>query len=408
MTSTPQNSDSVPWRLMRLAALTLAMALLPTLFAALPAQGQTYAILHSFSGGEPDGGEPMAGLLLGPTGNLFGTASEGGGCATCDGTVFKLDTSGTLTVLHSFEDAEGVDPQAGVIRGPSGELYGTTYLTNGNSCQCGTVYKLYKGTLTVLHTFSGPDGSEPDAGLFRDAAGNLYGTTRIGGAFNHGTLFKLDTTGTLTVLHSFGANVKRDGRAPYAGLVLDGSGNAYGTTFYGGPSGEGTIYKLNLATGKYATLYSFPGPPGGASPAAGLIRDTAGNLYGTTYIGGNDNVGTIFKFDKRTSTVTVLYSFPWHGGGPEGAYPYGGLVRDSAGNLYGTTVMGGAYRDGTVFKLGTTNTLTVLHSFKLSTEGGGDGAFPFGSLVLDPAGNLFGTTQAGGAYGWGTIFKLTP
>jgi uncharacterized repeat protein (TIGR03803 family) len=407
MTNTTQTNGSAPRRHARVAALTLAMVAMPAIFAAPLAQGQTYqgqtyTVIHSFSGAGGDGAAPMAGLLLSPTGNLFGTTIAGG--ADDFGAVFRLDTSNILTVVHSLNGVpEGAYPVAGLIRDSAGNFYGTAKL-EGGGCDCGTVFKLSKGTLTVLHTFSGPDGIFPSSSLLRDSAGNLYGTTFEGGAFNHGTLFKLDTTGTFTLLHSFGAG--KDGKRPYAGLVQDGSGNAYATTYYGGTSGQGTIYKLNLATGKYATLYSFPGPPGGASPTAGLIRDSADNLYGATYIGGDNNNGTIFKFDRRNSTAAVLYSFPGPGGrGPEGEYPYGGLVRDSAGNLYGTTVSGGTYKDGTVFKLDTTGTLTVLHHFGAFS---GDGTIPYAGLVLDSAGNLFGTTMQGGAYGEGTIFKLTP
>jgi len=404
MTDTGQNNCSV--RGLARTALALALLLLLATFATRSAQGQTYAIIHSFGGiNRKDGASPIAGLLLGPTGNLFGTTSAGGDDTACDcGTVYELNTSGELTLLHNFNRPEGTNPVAGLIRDSAGNFYGTAKLEGGD-CDCGTVFKLSKGTLTVLHTFSGPDGIFPSSSLLRDSAGNLYGTTFEGGAFNHGTLFKLDTSGTLTVLHSFGEGTK-DGKTSYAGLVQDGSGNAYGTTYYGGTSRRGTIFKLNLTTGKYATLYSFPGSPGGASPTAGLIRDSAGNLYGTSYLGGDSGNGTIFKFDKRNSTATVLYSFPGPGGrGPEGEYPYGGLVLDSAGNLYGTTVSGGTYKDGTVFKLDTTGTLTVPHHFGAFS---GDGTIPYAGLVLDSAGNLFGTTMQGGAYGWGTIFKLTP
>lgn len=397
MTNTPQNNDSDPWRLMRLAALTLAMALLPTLFAALPTQGQTYTILHSFNG--EDGASLMAGLFRDPAGNLYGTAGAGGPFSG-DGTVFKLNTAGTLTILHNFKGPEGANPEAGLIRDSAGNFYGTASQGGDPSCgHCGTVFKLYKGTLTTLHTFTGRDGSAPFAPLVRDSAGNLYGTTRQGGALNAGTVFKLDTSGTLTVLHSFGW--KTDGRAPWDGLLQDGSGNAYGTTFGGGTSGVGTVFKLNLTTGKYVVLYNFPGAPGGAKPFAGLIRDSAGNLCGTTSLGGDHGHGVIFKLDKLTLAVTVLHSFA----GPDGLNPWGGLVRDSGGNLYGTTADGGNYKEGTAFKLDTTGTLTVLHHFGAFT---GDGMYPLANLALDPAGNLYGTTEDGGAYGEGTIFKLTP
>jgi uncharacterized repeat protein (TIGR03803 family) len=299
-------------------------------------------------------------LAGGSEGDLYGT-TNGGGVAG-KGVVFKLDTTGTETVLHSFTDgADGGAPWAGVIRDSAGDLYGTT--TGGGPSDYGVVFKLNTtGTETVLHSFTGgADGGSPLAGLIRDSAGNLYGTAQAGGASVLGVVFKLDTTGTETVLHSFTGGA--DGATPFARLIRDSAGNLYGTTQYGG---------------------------GGSS----------GN---NCYYGG---CGAVFKLDT-TGTETVLYGFT---GGADGENPYPGLIRDSAGNLYGTTLSGGASGLGVVFKLDTTGVEMVLYSF----EGRADGESPFAGLIQDSAGNLYGTTYGGGAFsstcrgGCGVVFKLEP
>jgi uncharacterized repeat protein (TIGR03803 family) len=220
-------------------------------------------------------------------------------------------------------------------------------------------------TYTVLHRFTGADGHNPseDGHLIRDSAGNLYGTTSGGGASGLGVVFKLNKTGE-TVLHSFTGGA--DGGTPYAGLTRDSAGNLYGTTYGGGASGGGVVFKVDT-TGTETVLYNFTRKPGGTNPYASLIQDSVGNLYGTTYYGGASIWGVVFKLDT-TGTETVLYSFT---GGADGAEPYAGLLRDSAGNLYGTTVFGGASNWGVVFKLNKTGE-TVLHSF----TGGADGGAP--------------------------------
>ena len=197
-------------------------------------------------------------------------------------------------------------------------------------------------------------------------------------------------------LHTFTGG---DGYQPYAGLVRDSAGNLYGTTAGGGTYGAGVVFQLD-ATGAETVLYSFTGGADGATPVADVKRDSAGNLYGTTAGGGTYGAGVVFQLDA-TGAYTVRYTFT---GGADGANPYARLVRDSAGNLYGTTVNGGAYGYGVVFKLDTTGAETVLHSF----TGGKDGANPYAGLLLDSASNLYGTTYYGGAYGKGVAFKITP
>jgi uncharacterized repeat protein (TIGR03803 family) len=319
--------------------------------------------------------------------------------------------------LYTFSGPpDGLNPQADLVEDGSGNLYGTTSQggVTGGACGnlgCGVVFKLgTTGEETVLYSFTGQptDGASPVAGLILDASGNLYGTTSQGGTSNFGTVFKLDTTGKETVLYSF-AGKPADGASPVAGLILDASGNLYGTTSQGGTSNSnaGTVFKLDT-TGKETVLYSFAGKPaGGASPLAGLILDASGNLYGTTVAGGAGASGTVFKLDT-TGKETVLYSF--RGGRADGAYPEAGLVRDTTGNLYGTTSAGSdlcyiisslpptpptEIYCGTIFKLDTTGNETVLHSF----TGSPDGAIPDAGLILDAAGNLYGTTLEGGAGG---------
>src|ERR1700722_18280865 len=257
----------------------------------------------------------------------------------------------TYTVLHRFTGADGARPFAGLIGDSADNLYGTTIY--GGAWGYGVVFKLNKTGETVLHSFTGgADGSGPQAGLIQDSAGNLYGTTENGGAWGYGVVFKLDTTGTETVLHSFAD--KPGGANPVARLIQDSAGNLYGTTEYGGASGSGVAFKLDT-TGTERSLYSFTGGADGGRPAAGLTRDSAGNFYGTTQYGGASNKGVVFKLDT-TGTETVLHSFT---GFADGGYPYAGLIQDSLGSLYGTTADGGPSHHGVVFKLDTTGTETV-------------------------------------------------
>ena len=390
------------WRIgSRAASCALALAVIFGQVVATPsAEAQADAIftlLYSFKGGT-DGDAPVAGLLRDGAGNLYGTTFHGG--AFGNGTVFKLDATGTETVLHSFAGgADGSGPYSGVIRDAAGNLYGTTYFGGGiPTCDCGTVFRVdVTGAETVLHSFDAADGAGPQAGLIRDAAGNFYGTTYYGGAFNNGTVFKLDRTGAETVLYSFtGGN---DGGGPQAGLLRDALGNLYGTTQYGGFPGSGAVIKLDT-TGTETVLHGFFDHPDGKSPYAGLVGDAAGKLYGTTQYGGTHGKGTVFKLDKA-GRGAVLYSFS----GADGATPSASLILDRAGNLYGSTYAGGASDKGTVFKLDTAGNLTVLHSFSGGTT---DGSNPLAGLVRDNAGNLYGTTPSGGAFNKGTVFKISP
>jgi len=305
----------------------------------------------------------------------------------------------TKKVIYSFAGgSDGADPLAGLVRDAASNLYGTTYA--GGDYGSGTVFKLdTTGKEAVLHSFSGgPDGGYPYAGLILDAAGNLYGTADAGGAHNYGVVFEVPAGGAEGVLYSF-TGTGGDGAAPLAGLVRDAAGNLYGTTASGGASGLGTVFKVS-AGGAETALHSFRGGSDGEYPYASVIRDAAGNLYGTTFASGASGLGTVFKIDTQ-GYETVLYSFR---GGADGEYPSAGLVRDAAGNLYGTTNSGGSSGGGIVFKISSAGKETVLHSFK----GGKDGEYPYASVIRDAAGNLYGTTYGGGASGWGTVFEIDP
>jgi len=288
------------------------------------------------------------------------------------------------------------------IAANDGTLYGTT--AAGGSANSCTVFKIDPtGTESVLYSFTGgADGKAPYAGPVLDGPGNLYGTTQLGGASNFGTAFKIDTAGVETVLHSFTGDA--DGGIPLAPLFWDfTSGNLYGTTTTGG-AGYGTVFQIDAA-GTLTVLYTFQGAADGGHPIGGLIRDNAGNLYGTTNGGGLPNscsggsvgCGVVFKVDP-SGTETVLYTFT---GGADGGQPKAGLAMDSAGNLYGTTATGGTADTGVVFELNKAGVETLLYAF-----GSGGGA-PSGDVVLDSSGNLYGTANSGGS-GYGTAFKLNP
>jgi uncharacterized repeat protein (TIGR03803 family) len=384
-------------------------------------------VLYSFPAGA-DGYNPQAGVIGDGAGNLYGTTAYGG---TGYGVVFKLDPSGHETVLHSFTGGSdgGYPYSAGVIRDSAGNLYGTTYsggITTGAAvCAnggCGVVFKLdTAGQETVLHAFAGSsDGANPYGSLIGDSAGNLYGTTynngSNSGAAIAGVVYKLDTTGHEIVLYSFTG--RSDGGFPQAGVIRDSAGNLYGTASAGGITmgpcggpylglGCGVVYKID-PTGHETVLYSFTGGTDGANPYAGLIGDSAGNLYGTTTAGGGitngvcapRGCGVVYKIDP-TGHETVLHSFT---GGADGGYPQAGVIRDSAGNLYGTTANGGPANAGVVYKLDPTGHETVLYSF----TGGADGGSPSGTLIPDSAGNLYGTTFLGGPANAGVVYRIKP
>ena len=349
----------------------------------------TLTTLVSFGG--TNGANPGAGLVQGKDGNFYGTTVVGG--ANGYGSLFQLTLSGTLATLISFNRTNnGANPGAALVQGSDDAFYGTTEAggTNNN----GTIFKVTtNGTLTTLVSFNGTDGALPLAPLVQGQDGKFYGTTDTGGTNQDGTAFQMLTNGTLTSLVSFDNN--NNGSSPRAGLVQAADGNFYGAASLGGTNGYGTMFRL-ATNGALTTLYSFTGGSDGANPYAGLTQGADGKLYGTTFTGGTNGYGTVFKMTTN-GTLTPLVSF----GGTNGAYPQAALLLASDGNFYGTTKSGGTYTNyGTVFKLTTNGTLTTLASFN-----GTNGAHPLG-LVQTLDGSFYGTTAVGGTNGYGTIFRL--
>jgi uncharacterized repeat protein (TIGR03803 family) len=349
-------------------------------------------------------GSSYAGLLRDDAGNLYGTMLT---CCDHDGEIFKIAPDNTITDLHDFNASptDGGNPKSDLVRDASGNLYGTTEIGGSGSCGCGVVYKMAPdGTETVLYNFlGGSDGASPVAGLVLDASGNLYGTTPHGGGAcsdntGCGTVFRLTSGGVETVLHAFTNG--SDGAYPRASVILDKKGNLYGAA--GGGSGTfGDIFKIGAA-GTFKVLLTFSGGADGGGPFGRLLRDGNGNLYGTTNYGGANGYGTVFEFTPAVGE-SVLHSFT----NTDGTYPAAGLISDKSGNLYGTTQFGGSGSCGcgTVFKLAPNGAETTLHSF---FGGDGDGAQPLGVLLRDKWGNLYGTTLAGFVENGGGIFIITP
>jgi uncharacterized repeat protein (TIGR03803 family) len=379
---------------------------------ALPAQ--TLTTLHSFD--NTDGAYPFAGLVQAANGDFYGTTYNGGANAG-NGAVFKITPGGTLTTLYSFCAqslcTDGVLPYAGLVQAANGNLYGTA--AGGGANNRGTVFKITpSGTLTTLYSFCSQaacaDGALPYAGLVQATSGVFYGTTKFGGATSFGTVFKITPSGALTTLYSFcPQNGCTDGERPNAGLVQATNGDFYGTTLYGGANnGNGTVFKIT-PSGALTTLYSFCAQTGctdGANPVAGLVQAANGDFYGTTQAGGanNNNDGTVFKITPG-GTLTTLHRFCSQIGCPDGQVPTAALVQATDGNLYGTTGAGGN-GGGTIFKIAPSGALTTVYLF-CSQTGCADGEGPYAGLVQGTNGDFYGTTEAGGAHGYGAVFSLS-
>ena len=401
------------------------------------ASAQSVQPIYSFPA-SPVG--PNAGVVEGPDGNFYGTTLDGG--ASGEGTIFRVTTHGVVTTLYSFSppfsydgtyviNSDGAEPLAGLVLGPNGNFYGTTSKggTNGN----GTVFEITtNGILTTLVIFTRTNGADPEAGLAVGPDGNLYGTTSQGGSNGNGLVFQLTTNGVLTPLHSFSALIddfvtgsvtNADGAEPYAGLALGTNGIFYGATASGGVGGSGTLFEVTT-NGAWTNLYSFSaeifnesgagGPDtnvDGAEPVAALAPGADGNFYGTTHGGGKNGSGTVFKLTP-SGALTTLYTFSaghyiFSGEkelytNSDGALPFGVLAPGPNGYLYGTTSGGGRMGLGTLFEMTTGGALTPLVLFTNA-----NGANPGGTLALDANGNFYGTTYGGGSGGYGTVFEVT-
>ncbi len=420
MTNSAQVLMSVANRMLRKIFFTLAVVCTLTSVGLQKAHAQTFSVLHYFTGGA-DGQFPYAGVTVGPSGVLYGTAAGGGTHGV--GTVFKLshvDSSWVFSPLYEFTGgSDGGTPGGGVVIGPNGALYGTT--EEGGENNYGTAFELRPTPTfcrailcywneTVLYTFAGnPDGANPDyVNLAFDQAGNIYGTTSGGGMYGEGTTFELTPSGggyTESILHNFGSGT--DGYQPEAGVVLDTAGNVYGTTEAGGTGGGGTVYQLMPSNGGWVenVLVNFDGANGG-NPFSTPIIDDSGNLYGTTAYGGQNGSGVVFKLAPSGGgfTYSVPYTFSSF------CYPFGGVTMDAAGNLFGVCSYGGGAQNGRIFELtncSETCTIVDLHDFSSS-----DGADPWGAPVLDAQGNLYGTTFYGGPFtgncdlGCGVVWEI--
>ena len=407
------------------------VAILLMMLATMPALAQTFQVLHYFTGGL-DGAHPYTGLTMDRAGNLYGTAEYGGSQANdCHivggcGTVFEMVHQGAgfifrpLYQFQGFPSGDGANPLGRVILGPDGALFGTTVYggENGVGCGdeepgCGTVFKLTPPPTfcksftcnweeTQIHNFTGADAAAPSGEIAFDSAGNLYGTARSGRVYE---LTPAPGTWTFSVLHSFTGGP--DGGIPYGGVQLDQAGNVYGTTDTGGTGQNGTAFQLVPSGSLWTlnTLYDFQIGSGGFGLLAGLIIGPGGNLYGGTVNGVPNGDSVVYEISPSDGgwTYTTLYTFTQSFGGGPG----GNLVMDAAGNLYGTTTGNSVEQIyGSVFKLTPSNggwIYTDLHDF----NGGSDGGYPYSSIVLDSSGNLYGTASADG-HGYGTVWEITP
>jgi uncharacterized repeat protein (TIGR03803 family) len=396
------------------------------IFAAMASTSfaQTFNTLASFDG--VNGSNSFYGSLVqGRNGNYYG-GTEHGGTGSCYfgsgcGSIFEVSPSGALGRLYSFcshdNCASGEIPLAGLLLASDGNAYGTSWYggSSGFPCPqgCGTIYKIAKSAVTVLYNFCAQancaDGGSPYAALIEGSDGNFYGTTSVYGPFSGGTIFKITPTGQLTTIYSFCQQQFGclDGEYPNAGVIQSSDGNLYGTTYYGGTNGWGTVFKVT-PKGTLTVLHSFAGTPTeGGYPSAGLVQGADGNFYGTTLHGAAstcfEGCGTVFKITP-SGVFTTLHTFA----GPEGSLPGASLIQATDTHFYGTTTGGGDNNAGTIFRISPSGTLENLYSF-CAQANCTDGASPWGALLQATNGILYGTTYGGGTSSCqdcGTVFSL--
>jgi uncharacterized repeat protein (TIGR03803 family) len=428
--------SAIMQRLWRARSVALALTIISLVLAA-NAGAQTETVLFSITGGA-DGVYPFGGVISDAAGNFYGTTEYGGVNGACCGSVWEISPASaggyTETVLHTFTGGtDGATSYAGLVLDAAGNVYGTTSrggnLHGCGGTGCGVVFEFSPNSSggwseTILHNFTGEeDGGEPWTSLIFDAAGNLYGTTYGGGSPNGGgVVFKLSPNGSggwsETVLHTFSGGA--DGGNPFGTLTFDAVGNLYGTTTAGGKVDClcGVVFELSPTVSgpwKETLLHTFSGNDGN-TPQAGLVWDTAGNLYGSTVYGGQrfgcdgEGCGVIFELSPGAGAPWKYTAFHIFNQNQlaRGIYPQGDLLLDSAGNVYGTGSEGGCA--GVFFKLSPNSggwTESVLHSFSCGNNKD-DGSQPSGALVSDSLGNIYGATNLGGVHNSGTVYKITP
>lgn len=394
----------------------MIVAFASALLLAQTAAAQTFQVLHDFTGGL-DGGTPPYTLAQDSAGRLYGTANSGGQNGT--GVVFRFQRMNSVWVLTPLYDFSGQDGQPGwgVTVAPDNTIYTVGSYASVLGGPCGTAIHLRPSPIapravpaywneTALRTYVKSQEGCPTGNLLLDSSGNLYGVTQDGGPNGWGSVFELTRNGsawTETILYAFQGQA--DGGAPYSGLIMDNAGNLYGTASAAGANRQGVVFELKHSGGSWTeqVLYTFQGGNDGGQPVAGLIFDNTGDLYGATASWGSGGGGTVFKLapSQGSWTYSVLASLT----GSDG--PVASLTMDASGNLYGTTFMDDPDGYGSVFKLTPSGggwTYVNLHNF----TGGADGGYPGGGVVLDTAGNLYGTAVTGGANNLGVLYEITP
>jgi uncharacterized repeat protein (TIGR03803 family) len=364
-----------------------------------PAHAQTYEVIHNFGNGT-DGAVPNGAIYTDSAGNIYGATSGGGTSGA--GVIYQIDQNGKETILHSFDPSHSIFPTPGLSFFNGTWLFGVTQ--SGGGSQQGSIFaqQLSPPAFKVVHSFGGPDGSDPVGTLVLALDGSTaYRVTSSGGAYNQGEVYKIDKSGDVTVIYSFTGGL--DGATPAAGLWLDSQANLYGVTAGGGPQDRGVFFRI-APTGEETVLHNFEAITG-TLPYSTPVADGMGNVYGTTKTGGGQNgAGVIYRLNLATTNYTVVHTFSSRQTSL-GETPIGNLVKDGSGHVYGVTFSGGSSscECGLVYQMMAAGSYAVLHTF-----GGNDGANP-NWLYRDPTtGVLYGTTVSGGTYGQGVLFRITP
>jgi uncharacterized repeat protein (TIGR03803 family) len=375
------------------AVLTMLFALAAT----TPAHAQTFTVIHDFGKGT-DGAQPNGAIYEDSAGSIYGATSGGG--TTNGGVIYQIDQNGNVTILHNFDPIQGNSPNAGLSFFNGTWLFGVSSSGGANSKGSVFAQQLSPPAFKNVHSFDGTDGESPVGTLVLAADGSgAYGVTSYGGGVrNGGVVYKIDKSGNVTVIYSFMGG--SDGKFPSAGLLLDSKGNLYGVTADGGFGFVGVFFRID-PSGTESLIYSFD-VGDGANPNSTPVADGTGDAYGTTPFGGRSQDGEVYKLNLSTGNEAIVHYFT---GDAFGATPAGNLAKDGRGHLYGVTAAGGdsSCSCGVVYQMNAAGTEAVLHTFT-----GGDGANP-NWLYRDPGtGILYGTTTGGGTYGKGVLFRITP